>query len=71
MLYTRSYCTNTLLPPPSASAQTEAARVFHDEQARRWAELQTSDLSCYAVGGAEDEWAESLSGSHPSIISIK
>ena len=56
---------------PSTSAQTEAARVFREEQTRKRAELQTSDLSCYAVGGAEDEWAESLSGSHPSIISIK
>ena len=51
--------------------QSEAAKVFHDEQARKRAELQATDLSCYSVGGAEEEWAESLVGSQPGMISIR
>ena len=38
------------------------------------ADFQTTDLSRYAVGGDEDEWAESLSekcSKNPSIVSIK
>ena len=55
-----------LFPP-----QSEAAKVFHEEQARKRAELQATDLSRYSVGGAEEEWAESLAGNQPGMISIR
>ena len=34
-------------------------------------ELQETDLSRYAVGGAEEEWAESVATGNPTIVSVK
>ena len=51
--------------------QSEAAETFEEEQAQKRMELQAEDLSCYAVGGAEEEWVESLTTNPPSIISVR
>ena len=61
-------CTIIITP---CFVQSEAADMFEEEQARKRAELQAADLSCYAVGGAEEEWVESLSNSQPSIVSVR
>ena len=56
---------------PPCSPQSEAADIFEEEQAQKRMELQAEDLSCYAVGGAEEEWMESLTTNQPSIVSVR
>ena len=51
--------------------QTEGAEEFEQQQRQKRAQLEQMDLSCYAVGGAEEEWAESLVPGEPSIVSVK
>lgn len=50
--------------------QAEAAQLFHEDQEKKRAQLQTGNLSQYAVGGADDEWAGPLSTA-PNIISVR
>ena len=45
--------------------------MFEEEQARKRVELQAADLSRYAVGGAEEDWEQSLATSQPSIVSVR
>jgi N-acetyltransferase 10 len=62
------------MQPLATSIETElaeAAEEFKEQQQQKIAEIQAADLSRYAVGGAEDEWAETLGGEEPTVVSVR